>query len=139
MTHTNTRNVHPDDVKKIEKYLEEKGLFLTQISKSVNDFAIAHVSLIEEPEDIEEQRDFEVIINLRKNICYKFDFWGHRTDGLRIYNYPQNTKFKILNPTFHISFIETLLGKTASSYILITYTDFIDNHTYNDGNNNGKI
>ena len=89
MRYINTYNIHPEDLRKIEIYLEKKGLILRKISESVNNFSIAHVELIEAPEDLEEQRDFNVVIDLQKQICCKFNFYGHRTDGLRIYNQPK--------------------------------------------------
>ena len=138
MRYISARNIHPDAIKKIERYLEEKGLFLNNISKAVNNFAIAHVSLIEEPQNIEEQSEFNVVINLRNNLLCKFHFYGHRTDGLRIYSQPKIGNFRIFDPAFHMSFIRTLSGD-ETPYILITYTDFIYDSRYDNGNYEGKI
>lgn len=94
MSYINSYNIHPDDLSKIELYLEEKGLFLHNISKAVNNFAIAHVSLIEDPEDIDVQSEFDVVINLQETICCKFNFYGHRTDGLKNLQSPQKLQIK---------------------------------------------
>jgi hypothetical protein len=138
MRYINTYNIHPEDLRKIEIYLGKKGLILRNISKSVNGFAIAHVELIEDPEDLEEQREFNVVIDLQKKICCKFNFYGHRTDGLRIYNQPKIGKLKLFNPSFQISFIESISG-FPTPYILITHTDFYYDSEYDDGNYEGKI
>lgn len=138
MNYINSYNIHPNDLSRIELYLEEKGLFLHNISRAVNNFAIAHVSLVEEPEDIDIQREFNIVINLQETICCKFNFYGHRTDGLRIYNHPKNCKLNIYNPAFHITFIETIHGN-PTPYILITYTDFFYDSRYDDGNYEGKV
>lgn len=138
MNYINSYKIHPNDLKSIELYLEEKGLILCNISRVVNNFAIARVALIEEPEDPEEQREFNVVINIRETICCKFDFWGHRTDGLRIYNHPQNSKLNIYDPGFDITFIDTINGN-PTPYILITYTDFYYDSRYDNGNYEGRV
>lgn len=138
MRYINTCTIHPKDYNKIENYLKEKGLNLEWISESVNNFAIAHVSLIEPPEDTEEQQEFQVVINLREQLCCKFNFFGYRTDGLRIYNQSKLTNPKFLDCKFNISFIETING-APTSFILITYTDFTYDIDYDDDNYEGKI
>ena len=52
MQFVNTFDISSNELRRIENYLERKGLRLTEIRKSVNGYAIAHVCLIEEPEDI---------------------------------------------------------------------------------------
>lgn len=135
MEFPNRKPVHPHDVERIKTYLEKKGLYLDDISVAINGFAIANVSLLDFPEDPEEQRDFNVIIDLSEMICYKFNFFGHRTDGLRIYNKPNNSNLK---PEFNISFINSSSG-SDTPYILVTYLDFEYYSEFDDGNYNGKI
>ena len=122
MNYINSYNIHPDDLRKIELYLEKKGLFLHNISKAVNHFAIAHVSLIEDPEDIDVQSEFNVIINLQETICCKFNFYGHRTDGLRIYNHPKKCKLNIYNPNIVLEFIYTLFSFISYIFCFSKYT-----------------
>lgn len=138
MQFVNTFDISSNELRRIENYLERKGLRLTEISKSVNGYAIAHVCLIEEPEDIEDQSEFEVIIDVNKVLCYKFSFFGYRTDGLRIYNQQRDRKLQIYKPKFHLSFIETLSGAITPD-ILVTYCDFIYDSRNDDGNYEGKI
>ena len=134
----NIYKIRPKDIEKIELYLKNKGLFLQEISEAVNGFTIAHVSLIEKVEDIEEQTEFNIVINLTKCLCCKFSFYGHRTDGLRIYSHPKTGKLEIFNPAFHISFVKTISGN-MTPYILITYLDFVYDSMYDDGNYEGRI
>jgi hypothetical protein len=138
MDYIKEKGIHPDYIKKMELYFEKKGLFLQSISCAVRSLVIANVSLIEKPDEMEEQTDFTVVVDLSKMLCRKFNFFGHRTDGLRIYNQPKTGDLKLFYPAFHVSFIKTISGETTR-YVLITHSDFLYDSLYDNGNYEGTI
>lgn len=130
-------NIHPTDLQLIEEYLLKKGLELVCISEHINWFAIAKVTLIS-PADIYEQTEFNVIIDLRKKICCKFDFWDNITDGLKIYQETSNDiSIKISEPYFNMSFIKTI-GGSNTPYILIQYCNSY-RHQFGEDNLDQKV
>lgn len=125
-------NVDEIDLQKIEDYFEKKGLVLIDISKHINWVAIANVELINPPEDVYDQSEFNVIIDIQKKLCRKFDFFNNRTDGLRIYPNKSSKKvLEITEPRFKMSFIKTL-GGSDTPYILVQYCEL--NRRFRDEN-----
>ena len=116
--------ISPSDIEKIEENLRRKGFQLDEISYSINNYAIAKISAIDRDEDEDEfyPSSYTVIIDVRKKICCKFDFYGHKTDGTKILAKPKIGKHFIFYPYFDIKFISTIGGK-STPHILVTYID----------------
>ena len=112
------------DIEKIEENLRRNGFQLDEISYSINNYAIAKISTIDRDEDEDEfyPSSYTVIIDVKKKICCKFDFYGHKTDGTKILAKPKIGKHFIFYPYFDINFISTIGGK-STPHILVTYID----------------
>ena len=106
------------DIEKIEENLRRKGFQLDEISYSINNYAIAKISAIDRNEDEDEfyLSSYTVIIDVKKKICCKFDFYGHKTDGIKILAKPKKGRHFIFDACFDIRFIATLEGE-AIPYI----------------------
>ena len=132
--------ISSSDIKHIEENLRRKDLQLNEISYSINGFAIANVSRINPDEDTDdfEPSYYTVIIDVKKKTCCKFDFYGHKTDGIKILSKPQKGRHFIFDACFDIRFISTIDGK-ASPYILVSYLDYDANYRCDEDDNEGYI
>lgn len=132
--------ISPSDIEKIEENLKRRGLQLDEISYSVNDFAIANVSTINCNDDTDDSwpSSYTVIIDVKKKACCKFDFYGHKTDGIKILAKPRKGRHFIFNACFDIKFISTIDGK-ATPYILVSYLDYDEGYKCNEANYEGFI
>ncbi|MBO5698634.1 MAG: hypothetical protein J6R79_01340 [Bacteroidaceae bacterium] len=121
--------ISPSDIEKIEVNLKRKGLQLNEISYSINGFAIANVSTINPDDDTDDYWPsyYTVIIDVRTKECCKFDFYGHKTDGIKIFAKPQKGRHFIFDPCFDIKFISTIDGE-STPYILVSYLDYDPNY-----------
>lgn len=119
--------INPSDIEKIEENLKRKGLQLDEISYSINDFAIANVSAINCDDDADYlwPSSYTVIIDVKKKTCCKFDFYGHKTDGIKILAKPQKGRHFIFDACFDIKFISTI-DKKSTPFVLISYLDYDD-------------
>ena len=120
--------ISPSDIEKIETNLKREGLQLDEISYSINGFAIANVSTIN-PDDEDDfwASYYAVIIDVRTKACCKFDIYGHKTDGIKIFAKPKKGRHFIFDPCFDIKFISTVDGE-STPYILISYLDYDENY-----------
>ena len=121
--------VDSSDIENIAVNLKRKGFQLNEISYSINGFAIANVSRInpdDNPDDFEPSY-YTVIIDVRTKECCKFDFYGHKTDGIKIFAKPQKGRHFIFDPCFDIKFISTIDGE-STPYILVSYLDYDPNY-----------
>ena len=86
--------ISSSDINEIEYNLKRKGFQLDEISYSINNYAIAQISAIDKDEDDDDEDEFSpssytVIIDVKKKICCKFDFYGHKTASFwAIYLFP---------------------------------------------------
>lgn len=119
--------ISPYDIEKIEENLRRKGFQLDEISYSINNYAIAQISVIDRDEDEFYPSSYTVIIDVKKKKCCKFDFYGHNTDGIKILSRPKKGRLFIFDACFCISFISTINGE-ATPYILVSYLDYNGNH-----------
>lgn len=130
------------DIEKIEENLRRNGFQLDEISYSINNYAIAKISAIDRDEDEDEfyPSSYTVIIDVKKKICCKFDFYGHKTDGIKILAKPKKGRHFIFDACFDIKFITTIDGESIP-YMLISYNDFSMNYDSrcDDGNYEGYI
>lgn len=129
------------DINKIEENLRRKGLQLDEISYSINDFAIAKVSTINCDDDSDDSWIFShtVIIDVKKKTCCKFNFYGHKTDGIKILAKPsQKGRHFIFDACFDIKFISTIDGE-ATPYILVSYLDYDGNYRCDEDDCEGYI
>ena len=117
--------INSSDIEKIDQNLKRKGLQLNGISYSINDFAIANVSTINCGDDTDVSRfsSYTVIIDVKKKTCCKFDFYGHKTDGIKILAKPKKGRHFIFEACFDIKFISTIDGK-STPFILVSYLDY---------------
>lgn len=131
--------INPSDIEKIEENLKRKGLQLDEISYSINGFAIAEVSTINSDDDTDGfwPSSYMVIVDVKKKTYCKFDFYGHKTDGIRILAKPRKGRHLIFDACFEIKFISTIDEK-ATPYILISYLDY-DENSDDDENCEGLI
>lgn len=132
--------ISPSDIEKIEVNLKRKGLQLNEISYSINGFAIANVSTINPDDDTDDYWPsyYTVIIDVRIKECCKFDFYGHKTDGIKIFAKPKKGRHFIFDPCFDIRFISTIDGE-ATPYILVSYLDYDGNYTCDEDDCEGYI
>ena len=128
------------DIEKIEENLRRKGFQLDEISYSINNYAIAKISAIDRDEDEDEfyPSSYTVIIDVRKKICCKFDFYGHKTDGIKILAKPKKGRHFIFDACFDIRFISTIDGE-ATPYILVSYLDYDGNYICDEDDCEGYI
>ena len=61
-----------------------------------------------------------MVIDGRTCDCVEFDFWGYRTNGIKILERPDKKLFKLTDPCFDIKFVLTNNGE-KNQYILVTY------------------
>lgn len=132
--------ISSSDIEKIEENLKRKGLQLNEISYSINGFAIANVSTINPDDDTDDSwySSYTVIIDVKKKTCCKFDFYGHKTDGIKILAKPRKGRHFIYDACFDIKFIYTIDGN-VTPYILISYLDYDENYGYDKNDNEGFI
>ena len=128
------------DIGKIEANIKTKGLQLDDISYSINGFAIANVSTID---CNDEQDDFwpsyyTVIIDVKKKSCCKFNFYGHKTDGIKILAKPKKGRHFIFDACFEIKFISTIEGE-STPYILVSYLDYDESYRCGEEDSEGYI
>lgn len=131
-------DISSDDIIKIEKELKWKGLQLDAISHSINGFAIADVSIIESEDEDSWLSSFKVIINVKKKTVCKFEFYGHKTNGVKILAKPKIGRHFIFDACFDIEFISTIDG-VPTQYILVSYLDFDPNYRCDEDDNEGYI
>ncbi|MBR3893440.1 MAG: hypothetical protein IKJ20_08275 [Alistipes sp.] len=122
--------ISSSDINEIEYNLKRKGFQLDEISYSINNYAIAQISAIDKENDEDNEDEFNpssytVIIDVKKKACCKFDFYGHKTDGIKILAKPKKGKHFIFYPYFDIKFISTIGGK-STPHILVTYIDYCE-------------
>ena len=117
------------DIEKIEENLRRNGFQLDEISYSINNYAIAKISTIDRDEDEDEfyPSSYTVIIDVKKKICCKFDFYGHKTDGIKILAKPKKGRHFIFEAYFDIKFISTIDEK-STPFVLISYLDYDENY-----------
>ena len=126
------------DIEKIEENLRRKGFQLDEISYSINNYAIAKISTIDRDEDEFYPSSYTVIIDVKKKICCKFDFYGHKTDGIKILAKPKKGRHFIFDACFDIKFISTIDGE-ATPYILVSYLDYDGNYICDEDDCEGFI
>lgn len=121
------------ELKKVENNLLYRGWKLYRICDFINGFAIAEVSIIPKGERTDKYKSglYKVIIDSRTYDCVEFDFGGYITNGINIYQRPNNKSFKIGDPCFDIKFVLTH-NCEQSQYIIVTYRYVVDNveHIY---------
>ena len=132
--------ISPSDIEKIEVNLKRKGLQLNEISYSINGFAIANVATISPDDDTDDfwTSYYTVIIDVKTKECCKFDFYGHKTDGIKIFAKPPKGRYFIFDPCFDIKFISTIDGE-STPYILVSYLDYDPNCRSDEDDNEGFI
>ncbi|MBO5971999.1 MAG: hypothetical protein J6Q07_03190 [Alistipes sp.] len=132
--------ISSSDINEIEYNLKRKGFQLDEISYSINNYAIAKISAIDRDEDEDEfyLSSYTVIIDVKKKICCKFDFYGHKTDGIKILAKPKKGRHFIFDACFDIKFISTIDGETTP-YILVSYLDYDGNYRCDEDDCEGYI
>lgn len=132
--------INPSDIEKIEENLKRNSLQLDEISYSINGFAIAEVSTINKDDDMDDfwSSSYMVIIDVKKKTCCKFDFYGHKTDGIKILAKPKKGRHFIFDACFDIKFISTINGD-ATPYILVSYLDYDENYRCDEDDCEGYI
>ena len=125
-------SISPIDINMISTNLRRMGLQLNEISYSINNYAIAHVSAIDRDENKDEfyPSSYTVIIDVKKKRCCKFDFYGHKTDGTKIMAKPKIGRHFIFYPYFDIKFISTIEGE-STPYVLVSYVDYYELSMFN--------
>ena len=81
---------------------------------------------------------YMVIIDVKKKTCCKFDFYGHKTDGIKILAKPRKGRHFIYDACFDIKFIYTIDGN-VTPYILISYLDYDENYRCDEDDSEGYI